>query len=394
MPQRAAFCYAWDLAEAGVEAVADELRALQINDITLACAYHAGKFLRPHGVQGKVYFPEDGTAYFKTSGSRYGEIKPRENSLLDRRDLLRECCDLDGLSVTAWLVLMHNSRLGARHPAHCVSNAFGDRLIYNLCPASPAAREYAIALCRDVTEHYPVAGVTLETPGFLPYAHGFHHEFAMLRANAWLDNLLGLCFCAHCMAGAGRAGIDAEGLRARVAASVEAYLGGEVDHEADMAQAFWHAQVATDPDLGALLNWRCSVVETLVGEIRSALRADASVSVIPSVARPSSGAWYEGSNLARLAPLADYLQVCLYEPSAGRILSDVFDVTQRIGGTRKLRVVLRPGYPDVAAREEFVGVVAALHGLGVRDFAFYNYGHLRRPNLEWIGAALGALDGR
>jgi hypothetical protein len=32
----------------------------------MAGSYHAGKFLRPHGKSGKVYFPEDGTAYFRT----------------------------------------------------------------------------------------------------------------------------------------------------------------------------------------------------------------------------------------------------------------------------------------------------------------------------------------
>ena len=58
------FCYGWDLAEAGVGSVAEALKARHINTITLAGSYHAGKFLRPHGTGGKVYFPEDGTALF------------------------------------------------------------------------------------------------------------------------------------------------------------------------------------------------------------------------------------------------------------------------------------------------------------------------------------------
>ena len=91
-----------------------------------------------------------------------------------------------------------------------IANAFGDRYIYNLCPSAPDARAYAIGLAQDVTASYPVMGVSLETPGFLPYAHGFHHEFALNRPNRWLDNQLGLCFCAHCQAGAKRAGIPVE----------------------------------------------------------------------------------------------------------------------------------------------------------------------------------------
>jgi hypothetical protein len=113
------------------------------------------------------------------------------------------------MDTNAWMVLMHNTRLGERHAEASVTNAFGDRYIYNLCPAAPAAREYAVALCEDIADAYPISGLTLETPGWLPFAHGYHHEFGLLRQNAWLDNYLGLCFCQHCMAGAEGAGIDA-----------------------------------------------------------------------------------------------------------------------------------------------------------------------------------------
>ena len=37
-------------------------------------------------------------------------------------------------------------------------NAFGDRYIYSLCPSAPEVREYAVALCKDVTDNYPVIG--------------------------------------------------------------------------------------------------------------------------------------------------------------------------------------------------------------------------------------------
>ena len=77
-----------------------------------------------------------------------------------------------------------------------------DRFIYSLCPSNPAARELAVALCRDVSDRYAVTGLSIETPGFLPSIHGYHHEFNLVKPNRWLDNQLGLCFCAHCRAGA------------------------------------------------------------------------------------------------------------------------------------------------------------------------------------------------
>ena len=121
------------------------------------------------------------------------------------------------MQVNAWMVLMHNSLLGQKHPEYCVINAFGDRYIYNLCPSAPQTRQYAVALCADLTNRYAVAGITLESPGFLPFEHGYHHEFALVRQNAWLNNLLGICFCEHCVSGASAAGIDATGLKGRVA---------------------------------------------------------------------------------------------------------------------------------------------------------------------------------
>src|SRR5690349_18925 len=103
---RAIYAYAWDLAEHGVAKAVDGFKALGLDTVTMAGSYHAGKFLRPHG-RGKVYFPEDGTVYFKPDASRYGAIKPIENSMLAERDVLRELLDT-GVSVNAWMVLLHN----------------------------------------------------------------------------------------------------------------------------------------------------------------------------------------------------------------------------------------------------------------------------------------------
>ena len=254
MAYRSMYCYAWDLAEEGVDTVAENLRERHINTITLAGSYHAGKFLRPHGLGGKVYFPEDGTAYFKTDASGYGKIKPVENSLLASSDVLEECCNLDGMSVNAWMVLMHNSLLGEANPDCCVANAYGDRYIYNLCPSAPAAREYAVSLCRDLTDNYSVDGISLETPGFLPFEHGYHHEFALVRQNSWLNNLLGICFCPHCVEGAAASDIDAGRLRSHVREAVETYLSSEIDFPDDMADAFWMSDLVCDPDLVAFFS--------------------------------------------------------------------------------------------------------------------------------------------
>ena len=391
MGYKAIYAYAWDLAETGVSEALDRFLALGLDTVTVAGSYHAGKFLRPHG-KGKVYFPEDGTVYFKANPERYGAIKPVPNSMLAERDVLRELTNQGRLATNVWLVLMHNTQLGTQHPQSAVANAFGDRYIYNLCPSAPDARAYAIGLARDVTASYPVSGVSLETPGFLPYAHGFHHEFALNRPNRWLDSQLGLCFCEHCRAGAKRAGIPVEALRQQVAGDIEAYLSSDVDFPADMAETFWLADTRTDGALKAFLDWRCTVVTSLVQEIRQAVRKDASVAVIPSVARPTGGAFYEGSDLAALAEAAGLIEACFYEAGAARVKADLFDVKRRLRGKGRLRGIVRPSFPDLDTKSEFLAAMRALGEGGVSEVAFYNWGHIRDANLNWIAEGLAAME--
>ena len=224
MTYRAIYAYAWDIAELGPSEFVVRMRALGLDTVSLAGAYHAGKFIRPRGKAGKVYFPEDGTVYFRPDLTRYGEIKPLANSLLAERDMFGELCREREMAANAWMVLLHNTRLGSLHPHSTIENAFGDRYVYSLCPSAPEVRQYAVALCKDVTDNYPVVGVSLETPGFLPYQHGYHHEFALMRQNKWFDAQMGLCFCEHCVRGAserrGRCASTAEADRSQTSRTI------------------------------------------------------------------------------------------------------------------------------------------------------------------------------
>lgn len=391
MSYKAIYTYAWDLAEAGVGVATGEFRSLGLDTVTMAGSYHAGKFLRPHGKSGKVHFTEDGTVYFRADPSRYGSIKPVPNSALAKQDVLRELTDAKTMAVNVWLVLLHNTRLGVEHPSAVVHNAFGDPYYYNLCPSAPDARAYATGLADDVTGNYPVAGISIEAPGFTPYAHGYHHEFALMKLNPWLENQLGLCFCDHCLAAAEKTGIDARRLKAQVAGDISAYLDSGIDYPVDMAEAFWRADIVANGELRKYLDFRNDVVTSLVAEIRASVRKDANVAVIPSVARPTGGAWFEGSDLNALGRTADIIEACFYEPSAMRVKSDLFDIRRRLRGADiTLRGILRPSHPDLSTRGEFLDAVAALREGGVTELAFYNWGHLRRTNLQWIGEALRA----
>ncbi len=391
MSYRAILTYAWDLAEHGTSNAVQSFVDMGLDTVSIAGTYHAGKFLRPQGKNGKVYFPEDGTAYFRHDDARYGAIKPQPNSLLTQTDILRELCENSAVATNVWLVLLHNTTLGMQHPDCVVRNAFGDPYFYNLCPSAPAARTYAIGLATDVTESYPVSGISLEAPGFTPYAHGYHHEMSFVRQNAWFEGYMGLCFCHHCVAHAAGQGIDAEALKRRVARDLANYLDSDVDLPQDMALAFWQADVQGDEDLQAYLRFRSGQVTSLVAEIRDRVRKDANVAVIPSVARPTGGAWYEGSDLRALSKATGVIEACFYEPSADRIAADLFDLKLRVAADTTIRGILRPSFPDIDNKAEFLAAIDLLVSGGVTDLAFYNWGHLRRRNLEWIGEALARV---
>ncbi|CAN2241049.1 hypothetical protein MCEMKE157_01027 [actinobacterium SCGC AAA044-D11] len=386
------FSYSWDLAENGVAKSVEEFKSLGINTVTLASSYHAGKFLRPKSKVKKVYFPEDGTVYFKSDASKYGEIKPISNSIYGDGQILRELTETKGLSVSAWLVLLHNTQLGTKHQDSAVQNAFGDPYVYALCPSAPEARAYAVGLAKDVTESYEVDGISVESIGFPPYEHGFHHEMSFIKPNKWLSQNLGLCFCKYCVAGAEKAGVDAKALKARVAKNIHDYLEGDFDLQTEMAEALWLADVEGDLDLRKFLDFRSQVVTSLAKEIRQSVRKDIEVAIIPSVARPTGGAWYEGTDLKAIAETTGVIEACFYEPSTDRINADLADIKRRTNNTGKIKGILRPAFPDLTSEAAVVDAVAVLWEGGVKDIGFYNYGHIRSQSLNWIKRALAAVN--
>jgi hypothetical protein len=142
--------------------------------------------------------------------------------------------------------------------------------------------------------------------------------------------------------------------------------------------------------LSAFLRFRCGVVTALVRGIRAAVRPDADVAVIPTVARPTSAAWYEGSDLHALASVVGTVEAALYEPSADRLRADISDTQRRMRGAGTLRGILRPAFPDLQTRGELMAAVRALREAGASGIAFYNYGHVGRRNLAWIADAMQA----
>lgn len=380
---RSLYAYAWDIADIGVTPFIDEALAMGITDVSVATAYHAGKFIRPHAQHPpRVIFPEDGVTYFQPDLARYTELQPQAHSDEKLLNVIPALLADGRIKVHGWTVLQHNTRMGTAYPQATVKNAFGDSYVYSLCPMQAAVFDYSVQLCTDLTTQHALHSLILETPGWLPYAHGYHHEFAQFTPSPNVEILLGLCFCDACKTAAKEKHIAIDALQQRVQASIQSAF------DEGYGAASKHTDLLSDPDLLALISLRQDRVTELVRAIRQAIPTQCALAMIPTVQRPTSACWIEGSHLHDLAQVADYLEIPFYEKTAQAAIQDATECLAQVRSPQKIRAILRPGIPDLDQGKELAVAIKGLQQLGLRDFAFYNYGLLPQKQLSHLANTL------
>jgi len=389
--QRAIWTYPWDIQDVGLPAfLADVTGRAGLDMVSLATSYHAGRFLQPRSPRRKAYFPEDGTVYYRPDPSLWHDasIQPLvARNLEDGGDMLAaliEARDKGGPAVSAWTVCLHNTRLGMMHPEDVTRTAFDDPNSYALCPSSPAARRYVTTLVRDITSGYRPDRLELESPNFMGFAHGYHHEKDGVGLLPEDDFLLSLCFCRHCVARAGRAGVDAEAARPLVQRFVAAACERAVPapqipaFPAEGVEAFrpW-------PELYDFVAWRSEPVSSLLAEIAEA--ADPATRI---VLIDLADAWLGGVDLDAVGRHLDGLILCAYDLAPEAVGELARRGRERIGPDRFLGIGYRLFFPEMTSADELSARVAAACAEGVDGLSFYNYGLVPAPRLDWISAAL------
>ncbi|WP_027667354.1 hypothetical protein [Rhizobium leguminosarum] len=386
--------YPWDIQDQGLDAFAAELRGRAgLNTVSLATSYHAGRFLQPRSPQQKAYFPEDGTVYFRPDESLWLDklIRPlMAGNVTERGHMLETLVqgrEATGLKVSCWTVCLHNSRLGMLHPDHVTRNAFGNPNYYNLCPSSPAARDYAVTLVRDITTNYRPDMVELESPNFMGFAHEYHHEKDGVGLNAEDDFLLSLCFCDHCTARATKAGVPVEGARGSVARFIAELCERVIperqfpDFPAAGIDAF-----RDHPDLHAYLTWRSEPVTSLIGEIKAA--ADPATRIVLIDLKDG---WLGGVDLAAVGKLCDGAILCCYDMEPDAVGDVIRTGRAAIGPGKFLAVGLRVFYPEVSGSAVLTARAKAAIDAGADGVNFYNYGLIPAKRLDWVKAAVDAI---
>ncbi|WP_449473050.1 hypothetical protein [Streptomyces tanashiensis] len=220
-----AFLYPWDVD--GDPAAPGLLAGLGLAQITLAAAYHSTRALTPRHPAHRIVTAEHAAVLHPTDAGRWAgrALRPYPAGDWARGDAYgraAEALAAAGLEVHSWVVLAHNSRLGAEHPETSVVNAHGDRYPWAPCVARPDVRALLVDLAAEAAVRPGAAGTELESCGWYGLAHlHAHDKTAGIALGEREQLLMSLCFCPSCRAGYGTEGADPDELAAAVRTALE-----------------------------------------------------------------------------------------------------------------------------------------------------------------------------
>ncbi|MBT2442358.1 hypothetical protein J7E93_20045 [Streptomyces sp. ISL-36] len=214
------FVYPWDVV--GDPAAPGLLAELGVQQVTLASAYHSTRALTPRHPGRRIVTAEHAAVLYPPDTARWSgrDLRPYPAGEWAPGDAYGEAAHAladAGLEVHSWVVLAHNSRLGAERPQTSVVNVYGDRYPWAPCIAQPAVRAYLVALAAEAAVRPGAAGTELESCGWYGFAHlHAHDKTAGVPLGDREQYLMSLCFCPACRQGYGEEGVDPDELAAAV----------------------------------------------------------------------------------------------------------------------------------------------------------------------------------
>jgi hypothetical protein len=243
----------WDLEGWEPAALVDRLRALGLDACQLALAYHATRMVLPAHRRRRLFETAHSAIYFPLAPASGTEVSPgdkhaaagaRHASAAEvahgglclegwtppvapeaalTPPFLAACRDA-GFPVSAWVVLCHQDGVDGGAAALCVTNVYGDRYGYALCPSQPAVQAWAAALCAAAAGQPGVDALDIEAASFLGVDHQSAHDKRGVPLPASIAWLLSICVCPACRRALDPACADEIASRAR--GTIDAYFRG------------------------------------------------------------------------------------------------------------------------------------------------------------------------
>lgn len=386
-----AFLYPWDVV--GDPDAAARVADLGVQQVTLASAYHSTRALTPRHPARRIVTAEHAAVLYPPDTARWAGrgLHPYAQSWVASDDPYAEAAEAlagAGLQVHSWVVLAHNSRMGAEHPDTSVVNAYGDRYPWAPCIAQPAVRAYLVDLAAEAAVRGGTHGTELESCGWYGFAHlHAHDKIAGVGLGDAAQYLMSLCFCADCRTGYAGQGLDADELSRAVRRALEPAWSGTGAPEAGWPGV--EKLLGAGP-AAATLQWRTEVArglqESVVAAVRAAAAPDFQVLLHADPAPYRSGA-NVGVGPEHILSVADGVVLpctgadaareAVLGPFAGRegVLAANLGVVRGMGGS--------PGTLERDAGHAL--------SLGANQLRLYHAGLASGPDLEAVAEALSRL---
>jgi hypothetical protein len=269
-----AFVYPWDVI--GDPEAPARIASLGVEQVTLASAYHSVRAMTPRHPRRRIVTAEHAAVLYPQDPAHWAgrALRPHPAGAWAPGDAFGEAAQAlagAGLDVHSWVVLAHNSRLGAEHPATTVVNAYGDRYPWAPCAARPEVADYLAALAAEAAPRPGAAGTELESCGWYGFAHlHAHDKTAGVALGDAEQYAMSLCFCEVCAAGYEGLGMPGRAVAAAVRAALAPRFAGTADASAASVEALLGDEVAA-----LTLQWRLGVARGLQERVVGAVRAAA-----------------------------------------------------------------------------------------------------------------------
>lgn len=373
----AVWAYPWDLLDEGVESVASRLSDAGIDEINLATNYHSVQAFLPHNPERRTFFAR-ASSYFQPA-NEYGRLRPVPNEHLQGDDWIATIAEElaeTPLSLTSWTIGCHNSRLGMANPDLALTNAFGDPLVFGLCPSQPDVQEYLVAVLADLDERDSFDRIELESfDYFYGTGFGWHHEKFHTRLGTLGEFLFGLCFCEACRGTATDAGIDVEEVQTTCRETIDAIVDSELSHDTEPEQ--W---LEEHPSVQEYIEIRTATLTDLFKRFRETVETTELGYYVGLLDVERS--WIHGADLESLADPLSYYTVIAYE-SDREVAVDRLRAVEKRTPDIPLHAGVMPSYPAIENEAALDGLVDGLAEAGAERISFYNYGLMTERNLKW-----------
>lgn len=383
--------FPWSVAAQGWDRTFAELADHAIEGVTVASHYHSIQTVQARGT-GSPFAQYPGGAYFRPNPDYFTDtpIESPVNVVDDTADPLETAVETGrahGISVNAWAVCLHNTRLGVAYPEYRIQSAFGDAHDHAFCPSHRAVRSYFAGVIGSLAD-YDVARIDLESLGFPSVLHSHGDEFGHTKqqgiTSASEEYLLSQCFCDACRAAA-PAHVDLDAAQQRVQTLCRQMLQSprrEIPPLGDL--------VEQHPVLADLFEFRATIIERLLRAL-----ADAADGVPLNYYttdgldhNPGTG-WPAGVPLDRVEPHLDRMTTFCYVDDPVTASRRIRELQTMVDVPVDAAITVDPDIvPDRAAWNELAGrVMAELSG----DVNVYNHGLMTEQHLNWLQSTEGGL---